>query len=86
MMSVGLPCTSFVWINSPTHQRSAESPLGDTSLKYVRDANTSFGCIAALIVKYMDAGNNFADSSTEDHDSHGAASIASDDQRNLLAG
>ena len=31
----------------------------------------------------MDAGKNLADSSTEDHDSHAAASIASDDQRNL---
>ena len=38
-MSLGLPCTSFIWINSPTHARSDDNPLGDQSLGYVQDGN-----------------------------------------------
>ena len=42
LMSAGLPCTSFVWMNKGTHQRSAATPLGDCSREYVRQANVLF--------------------------------------------
>ena len=42
LMSAGLPCTSYVWINKGTHQRCLERPLGDCSLEYVRQANVLF--------------------------------------------
>ena len=39
LASAGLPCTSFVWVNRGTHQRSETNPRGNSSLPYVAAAN-----------------------------------------------
>lgn len=36
----GTVCTSFCWINSGTHKRTAALPLGQTEHKYVEIGNT----------------------------------------------
>lgn len=39
VMTCGPPCGSFIWINSGTHQRSADSPYGDETKDYVNIAS-----------------------------------------------
>lgn len=41
LISAGLPCTSYVWVNQGTHGRSSARPLGNCHLDYVKEANTS---------------------------------------------
>lgn len=36
---LGLPCTSYVFINKGTHCRTEDSPYGREDLQYVRDSN-----------------------------------------------
>ena len=45
LVSAGLPCTSYVWVNAGTHGRTREAPLGFTRHKYVRDANVWLSCM-----------------------------------------
>ena len=40
LLHAGPPCSSFVWINSSTHRRTRERPLGST-YDYVRSANVT---------------------------------------------
>ncbi|CAE7318400.1 unnamed protein product, partial [Symbiodinium microadriaticum] len=40
LLSAGLPCTSYVWINQATHGRSESKPYGNSEYGYVRRANT----------------------------------------------
>ena len=45
LVSVNLPCTSFVWINRGTHGRSSSRPLGNWAhQRYVREANEPLSC------------------------------------------
>ena len=41
LASFGVPCSSFVWLNSATSKRAKDSPYGDCSKKYIRVANMS---------------------------------------------
>lgn len=43
LVSFGLPCTLFIFMNSPTHQRSEESPYGDVSKQYIVQSNVCPG-------------------------------------------
>lgn len=43
LLSIGLPCCSFVWINRFTSQRSCSSPWGDQEKQYVSDHNATLG-------------------------------------------
>lgn len=43
--ALGLPCTSFVFMNSGTHCRSESHPYGAENLPYIQLANMSFGII-----------------------------------------
>lgn len=49
----GTVCTSFCWINSGTHQRTAALPLGQTDLQYVALGNT----LAAVTVPLQHLGD-----------------------------
>lgn len=49
LASFGIPCGSYVFLNLPTHKRTAENPFGDESLEYVSLAN-QIGCRAALVM------------------------------------
>lgn len=35
----GIPCGSYIFLNSPTHKRDASNPFGDESFAYIRTAN-----------------------------------------------
>lgn len=48
----GTVCTSFCWINSGTHQRTAALPLGQTDFEYVALGNM----LAAVTVPCLQAG------------------------------
>lgn len=39
LSTVGLPCTSYIFINAGTHKRSSATPYGAEELQYVKDAN-----------------------------------------------
>ena len=43
IISCGLPCTSFIWVNAGTHARSPERPLGNENYGYVKDGNVCRG-------------------------------------------
>ena len=36
-----IPCGSYIFLNSPTHQRDAEQPFGNEDLHYIQVANLS---------------------------------------------
>lgn len=42
---IGLPCSSFIWLNRATSQRSLDSAWGDESKSYVSDSNTKLGSL-----------------------------------------
>lgn len=44
---LGLPCTSYVYINKGTHGRAEDKPYGREELKYVSDSNTFLVNISA---------------------------------------
>jgi hypothetical protein len=39
LLTAGLPCGSFVWINRATSRRSRENPFGDQARQYIKNAN-----------------------------------------------
>ena len=39
LSTIGLPCSSYVFLNTGTSRRSAENPFGETSLEYIQAAN-----------------------------------------------
>lgn len=41
LLTLGPPCSSFVWVNSATSRRSRTAPYGDSKRAYVRMANLS---------------------------------------------
>lgn len=41
---IGLPCTSYVFMNSGTHRRSEQLPYGDETKQYIQDANLFPSC------------------------------------------
>ena len=43
LATIGLPCGSFVFINSATSKRTAEEPFGDESLGHARLGNVQHG-------------------------------------------
>lgn len=45
----GIPCGSYIFLNCPTHQRSAAQPFGNEDLRYIQIAN-QIGCRTALIL------------------------------------
>ena len=49
--SFGIPCGSYIFLNSPTHKRSASSPFGDESRDYVQTANLSYAEFLAVVAK-----------------------------------
>ena len=53
LLTIGHPCSSFVWVNRATSKRSDANPEGNTDLDYVVEANcmamlSSFLCLVAL--------------------------------------
>ena len=40
LATAGVPCHSFVWVNSGTAQRTHDSPFGREDLDYIAAANT----------------------------------------------
>ena len=40
LCTAGIPCCSFVFLNSGTAQRTPEAPLGREDLEYIQKANT----------------------------------------------
>ena len=51
-LHLGTVCTSFCWVNSGTHQRSAAFPLGCTDYSYVVNGN-AFATVSAPC-QYLD--------------------------------
>ncbi len=49
LLTAGLPCSSFVWINAATSQRSSSNPLGNSDLSYVKEANMTLECYGMLL-------------------------------------
>lgn len=49
-LHLGTVCTSFCWVNSGTHQRSAAFPLGRVDHQYVIDGN-QFAVVSATYLK-----------------------------------
>ena len=43
LLSIGLPCSSFVWINKYTSERSQGSPWGNETKPYIIAHNASLG-------------------------------------------
>ena len=55
VMVCGPPCSSFVWVNSYTHGRSRERPLGHASTRsYVRLANVTLEWEMSHVSIYME--------------------------------
>ncbi|CAE7269466.1 unnamed protein product, partial [Symbiodinium pilosum] len=50
LATIGLPCSSFVYMNSATSQRTLEEPFGREDLEYVRQANTLAARVCLLIL------------------------------------
>ncbi|CAE7298727.1 unnamed protein product, partial [Symbiodinium microadriaticum] len=50
LATIGLPCSSFVWMNAATSKRSATSPLGNEELPYVAQANKIAARVCLLIL------------------------------------
>ena len=48
LVTIGLPCSSYVFLNAGTSQRSADNPFGETSLEYIQAANKHPGNIKTL--------------------------------------
>ena len=49
LVSIGLPCCSFVWINKYTSQRNSEKPWGNESKPYIIAHNASLGLKSSQI-------------------------------------
>ena len=41
LATIGMPCSSFVFLNAGTSKRSTDTPLGRESLPYIARANAS---------------------------------------------
>ena len=58
LAAFGVPCSSYIFLNCPTHKRCPERPFGDENLAYVRAANLScpelFACPASEVQIYWD--------------------------------
>ena len=39
LAAFGIPCSSYIFLNSPTHRRTPDTPFGNESLDYVSIAN-----------------------------------------------
>ena len=53
LLSIGLPCCSFIWINRFTSQRSCSNPWGDEGKAYISDNNASLGEKFVVHMKFM---------------------------------
>ena len=45
LATIGLPCSSFVFMNAATAKRSNDNPFGDESLPHVQMGNLQLGRI-----------------------------------------
>ena len=43
LATIGLPCGSFVWINSATSKRTEDAPFGNELLEHVASGNKHLG-------------------------------------------
>ena len=43
LATIGLPCSSFVWINAATAKRSETNPFGNEELPHVSQGNKFLG-------------------------------------------
>ena len=43
LATIGVPCSSFIFLNSGTSRRSPELPLGREDLPYIDQANSTLG-------------------------------------------
>ena len=50
LLHIGLPCSSFIWLNRATSQRSADSPWGDENKLYISDSNAKLGYISKWFI------------------------------------
>ena len=51
LATCGVPCSSFIWMNSSTHQRTARNPFGtEENREYVMKANILVCRLALLLL------------------------------------
>jgi hypothetical protein len=51
VITLGPPCSSFVWVNSHTSQWNSQNPYGDEKKDYIRLANLKLGFYLFTVVK-----------------------------------
>ena len=51
LATCGVPCSSFIWINLHTHQRTTRNPYGaEETREYIKKANTLVCRLSLLLV------------------------------------